>query len=90
MLKYDEIVTSSENYFEEDLPGNQCLMFPAINPLSEKNKGISEKTIYEHISRGPFSKNWEKRYCSYLAIWYNCTILLKNDSRLQFVFVIGG
>jgi len=51
MLKYDEIVMSSENYFKEDLPVGQRLMFPAINPLSEKNKDISEKTIREHITR---------------------------------------
>ena len=51
LLKYDEIVMSSENYFKEDLPVNQRLMFPAINPLLEKNKDISEKTIYEHINK---------------------------------------
>jgi trehalose synthase len=51
LLKYDEIVMSSENYFKEDLPVGQRLMFPAINPLSEKNKDISEKTIREHITR---------------------------------------
>lgn len=51
MLKYDEIVMSSESYFKKDLPVNQRLMFPAINPLSEKNKDISEKTILEHITK---------------------------------------
>jgi hypothetical protein len=29
-----------------------------------------------------------KRYCYYLAICYNCTILLKNDSVLQFYVVL--
>jgi trehalose synthase len=51
MLQYDEIVMSSENYFKEDLPVGQRLMFPAINPLSEKNQDISEKTIREHITK---------------------------------------
>jgi len=51
LLKYDEIVMSSEKYFKEDLPVDQRLMFPAINPLSEKNKNISEKTILEHVSK---------------------------------------
>jgi trehalose synthase len=51
MLKYDEIVMSSENYFKKNLPVGQRLMFPAINPLSEKNKDIPEKTIREHITK---------------------------------------
>ena len=51
LLKYDEIVMSSEKYFKEDLPVDQRLMFPAINPLSEKNKDIPEKTILEHVSK---------------------------------------
>jgi len=50
-LKYDEVVVSSERYFKKDLPVNQRLMFPAINPLSDKNKDISEKMMLEHIKR---------------------------------------
>jgi len=51
MLKYDEVVISSEKYFKKDLPVDQRLMFPAINPLSEKNKDISEKRMLEHIKK---------------------------------------
>ena len=51
ILKYDQVVFSSEKYFKKDLPIDQRLMFPAINPLSQKNKDISEKTILEHISK---------------------------------------
>jgi len=51
MLKYDEVVISSEKYFKEDLPVDQRLMFPAINPLSEKNKDISENRILEYIKK---------------------------------------
>jgi trehalose synthase len=51
MLKYDQVVMSSEKYFKEDLPVDQRLMFPAINPLSEKNKDISEKTMLEYIKK---------------------------------------
>lgn len=51
MLKYDQVVMSSEKYFKEDLPIDQRLMFPAINPLSQKNMDISEKTMLEHIKR---------------------------------------
>ncbi|MFC1739558.1 glycosyltransferase [Planctomycetota bacterium] len=51
ILKYDQVVFSSEKYFKKDLPINQRLMFPAINPLSQKNKDISEKTILEHVTK---------------------------------------
>jgi trehalose synthase len=51
LLKYDQIIVSNEKYFKEDLPVDQRLMFPAINPLSEKNRDISEKTILEKITK---------------------------------------
>ena len=51
LIKYDEVVMSSEKYFKEDLPVNQRLMFPAINPLSEKNRDISDKMIHEHLAK---------------------------------------
>jgi trehalose synthase len=51
VLKYDQVVFSSKKYFKEDLPIDQRLMLPAINPLSEKNRDITEKTVVEHITR---------------------------------------
>ncbi|HEV58677.1 MAG TPA: glycosyltransferase [Phycisphaerales bacterium] len=51
LLKYDQVVMSSEKYFKEDLPVDQRLMFPAINPLSEKNRDIPETTVLRHIRR---------------------------------------
>lgn len=51
LLKYDQIVFSSEKYFKEDLPVAQRLMFPAINPLSRKNNDIPDKIILEHIAK---------------------------------------
>lgn len=51
VIKYDQVVMSSEKYFKEDLPVDQRLMFPAINPLSEKNRDISDKLMLEHIKR---------------------------------------
>lgn len=51
LLKYDQVVVSSEKYFKEDLPVVQRLMFPAINPLSQKNRDIAEKTILEHVTK---------------------------------------
>jgi len=51
LLKYDQVVVSSEKYFKDDLPVNQRLMFPAINPLSPKNRDITEKTMIEHVKK---------------------------------------
>ncbi len=51
LLKYDQIVVSSEKYFKDDLPVDQRLMLPAINPLSQKNKDISKKTMIEYITK---------------------------------------
>jgi len=51
LLKYDQTIFSSEKYFKKDLPVEQRLMFPAINPLSQKNKSISEKTILENVTK---------------------------------------
>jgi len=51
LLKYDQVVFSSEKYFKKDMPVDQRLILPAINPLSQKNKDISDKTILEHITK---------------------------------------
>ena len=51
LLKYDQVVMSSEKYFKEDLPLGQRLMFPAINPLSQKNRDIPEKTMLEYVTK---------------------------------------
>jgi len=51
LLKYDQIVVSSEKYFKDDLPVDQRLILPAINPLIQKNKDINEKTMIEYITK---------------------------------------
>ncbi|MHC4619518.1 MAG: glycosyltransferase [Planctomycetota bacterium] len=51
LLKYDQIAVSSEKYFKQDLPVDQRLMFPAINPLNLKNKELPEKTIQKYIKK---------------------------------------
>jgi len=55
LLKYDQVVFSSEKYFKEDLPVDQRLMFPAINPLSQKNRHINDKTVHEYIAKAAVS-----------------------------------
>ena len=51
ILKYDGMICSSESYFKEDLPIHQRLMFPSINPLSEKNCDMSEKNVMKQITK---------------------------------------
>jgi trehalose synthase len=51
LLKYDQMVVSSEKYFKDELPVGQRLMYPAINPLSAKNRAIGEKAVLEHIKK---------------------------------------
>ncbi len=51
LLKYDEIIMSSESYFKDELPVPQRLMFPAINPLSQKNRDMSDAIVGQHIHK---------------------------------------
>jgi len=51
VLKYDQMVVSSEKYYKKDLPVDQRLMSPAINPLSPKNVTISDKVIKEQLGK---------------------------------------
>ncbi len=51
ILKYDQVVFSSEKYFKDDLPIDQRLMFPAINPLTPKNRELDDKTVRERINK---------------------------------------
>jgi len=57
LLKYDQVVFSSEKYFKKDLPIDQRLMLPAINPLSRKNMDISQKHIIEQITKAGIPKD---------------------------------
>ncbi len=51
LLKYDQVVFSNEKYCKSDLPVDQRIMFPAINPLSQKNMEISDETMMEQIKK---------------------------------------
>lgn len=51
LLKYDQIVISSEKYIKDDLPVDQRIMYPAINPLTLKNKELDQKTILKYIKK---------------------------------------
>jgi trehalose synthase len=51
LLNYDEMIVSSDKYFKKDLPIKQRVIFPAINPLSLKNKDIDEQTILKYVEK---------------------------------------
>ena len=51
LLKYDQVVVSSEKYYKEDLPIDQRLICPAINPLNHKNVDLPEKTVMDYIKK---------------------------------------
>lgn len=51
VVAYDEVVVSHERYRRHDLPQEQVIFHPAIDPLSTKNMDISDATIDEHIGR---------------------------------------
>jgi len=50
MLKYDIIIVSSEDYKKPDLPVEQRVIHPAIDPLSLKNRELPEKEIEKYIN----------------------------------------
>jgi trehalose synthase len=51
LIKYDQMVVSSEKYMKPDLPVDQRLMLPAINPLTQKNKTLDQKTIIKQLKQ---------------------------------------
>ncbi len=51
ILKYDMVIFSSEKFKKKDLPVDQRVIVPAINPLSLKNKELSERDISKYVRR---------------------------------------
>ncbi len=49
LLRYDIVVISSEKYRKRELPLEQRVIHPAIDPLSLKNRPLSESEIRTHI-----------------------------------------
>jgi len=45
ILRYDVVIISNEKYKRDDLPVDQRVIYPAIDPLSPKNMEISDKVI---------------------------------------------
>ena len=51
ILRYDLVIFSSEIYKKKDLPVQQRVIAPSIDPLSLKNKELSEKDIVKYIKK---------------------------------------
>jgi trehalose synthase len=51
LLRYDLMVVSNPTYLRDDLPLEQRVIAPAIDPLTPKNKEISENTITKFIEK---------------------------------------
>ncbi|MEX2721624.1 MAG: glycosyltransferase, partial [Candidatus Wukongarchaeota archaeon] len=51
ILRYDTVIISSEKYKTENLPIETKIIPPAIDPLSPKNKEISDKDILKYLKK---------------------------------------
>lgn len=51
ILRYDLVVVSHENYKKSDLPVDQRVLHPSIDPLSAKNKPLDNNTIKKYLSK---------------------------------------
>jgi trehalose synthase len=51
MIRYDMIVVSSEQYRKKDLPIEQRVIHPAIDPLSLKNRDLADKDLRRYAER---------------------------------------
>nr|WKN37565.1 glycosyltransferase [Tunicatimonas sp. TK19036] len=51
MLRYDVIILSCEKYRKKDLPVEQRIIHPAINPLSAKNKELTPEEVKKCIEK---------------------------------------
>lgn len=51
VLRYDLIVLSSKNYCKPELPLEQRIIHPSIDPLSSKNMDLSESLIQKTIKK---------------------------------------
>ncbi|MFP4589516.1 MAG: glycosyltransferase [Candidatus Acetothermia bacterium] len=55
ILRYDEVVVSSERFSREDLPSEKSLIPPAIDPLDMKNKELNDGEAQQHLNSSGIS-----------------------------------
>ncbi len=51
IIRYEKVIVSSEQYKKPDLPVEQRIFFPVIDPLSPKNREISQSIIDSHLRK---------------------------------------
>lgn len=51
LLRYDVVIFSSDKYKKKDLPVEQRIIHPAIDPLSLKNRELSQKDILKYVKK---------------------------------------
>lgn len=51
ILRYDQMVVSSSGYLKQDIPTPQRVIYPAINPLSLKNKVIATQVLRDTLAK---------------------------------------
>jgi len=51
VLRYDIVILSDEKYTKPDLPVEQRIIYPSIDPLSLKNKDLEEKDIKKYVQK---------------------------------------
>ncbi len=51
VLRYDLMVVSHPSYVREDLPVEQRVINPAIDPLNEKNDHLSDETVHKYMQK---------------------------------------
>lgn len=51
VLKYDQVLVSHDHYKKADLPIDQKVIYPAIDPFTQKNVELSEKKIARFLKK---------------------------------------
>jgi trehalose synthase len=51
IFRYDMMIVSSEKYVKKELPLEQKIVYPSIDPLSAKNMDLSEDSIKKTVSK---------------------------------------
>jgi len=51
IVDYDQVVVSNQDYLRKDLPVEQRIVYPVIDPLSPKNIELSDKDIVKYLKK---------------------------------------
>ncbi len=51
IIRYEKVIVSSEQYKKSDLPVEQKIFFPVIDPLSSKNMELDDTTINSYLKK---------------------------------------